>query len=100
MTADCIQQSTDGFGRHQRRGAATQKNTGDDPVGHQLRLLPDRPRKARDKPLFIDFMMADMAVEIAVRAFRQAKRPMQIDPETGIIGTGTDRWRGCFHVRT
>jgi hypothetical protein len=27
--------------------------------------------------------MADMAVEIAIRALRRAERPMDIDPETG-----------------
>ena len=46
MAADRIQQSSDGFRRHQRGRAAAQKNTGDDPVGHQLRLLRYRPRKA------------------------------------------------------
>src|ERR1700712_2026775 len=35
--------------------------------------------------------MADMAVEIAVRAFGRAKRPMHIDAETRFAGIGQER---------
>ena len=43
-------------------------------------LRPER----RKIPLLVDRRSAHMAVEIAIGAFRQAERPMDIDPEPGV----------------
>jgi hypothetical protein len=45
-----------------------------------LQLSPERGGET----LLIRWLMADMAVEVAIRALCRAERPMQVDAEAGI----------------
>ena len=41
-----------------------------------------------DEARLVDGGVAHMAVEVAIRAFRQAERPMDVDAECRIVGRG------------
>ena len=67
---------------HQRRRAAAEKDR-----RHRAgpACAPPWPRsrrlKARANRVLVDGGVADMAVEVAIRAFRQAERPVHVDAE-------------------
>src|SRR3984893_16839048 len=73
-----VGQCSHGLGRHQRRGAATEKHgaycTSGRELGLVLEIAHEGPRPARR----ID-PLADMTVEIAIRTLRPAKRPVNIN---------------------
>ena len=57
-------------------------------------------RYRRYESLFIDRLGADGAVEVAIGAFREAKRPMHIDPEARIgANRGGIRHAALCHAR-
>jgi len=95
--ADRIQDGADGLRLHQRRCAAAEKNrrylAARGARGGGFDLASEGARKS----LFFDRGMADMAVEIAVRTFRQAKRPVHINAE-GLFSLS--RLRGRARVGT
>src|SRR5690606_12531910 len=65
---------------HQRGRAATEENTGENFVGR----APCEVRKLTQKrvlPRVLIDMCGHMAVEVAVRTFRKAKRPMDVEAE-------------------
>jgi hypothetical protein len=43
--------------------------------------MGDLALKSRDETRLIHWLIADMRIEVAIGAFRQAKGPMNIDPE-------------------
>src|SRR5258706_2977127 len=73
-----VEQSSHGLGRHQRRGAATEKHgaylASGGELGLVLEIAHEGPRPARR----ID-TVADVTVEVAVGAFRPAERPVNIN---------------------
>ena len=79
--ADRIQNGADGFRLHQRRRAAAEKDRGDLAIRRARGGGFDLAGKGPGKPFFVDRRMPDMAVEIAIRAFRQAERPVHVDAE-------------------
>ena len=54
--------------------------------GALLEFGPNRGEKAR----LIDAAAPDMAVEVAIRAFRQAERPMDVNAKAGVGNHGSD----------
>ena len=83
MLADRIQDGADGLRLHQRRRAAAEKDRRDGSIRRARRRGFDLARKRARKSLLVDRRVADMAVEIAIRAFRQAERPVHVDAEGG-----------------
>ena len=47
----------------------------------------DLARKRAGKAFFVDRRVPDMAVEIAIRAFRQAERPVHVDAERAVFAS-------------
>ena len=88
---DRLEHRGDGRWLHQRRRAAAEEDRGDGAPRGQLRevfkLARERGRKAR----LVRRLMADVAVEIAIRALRRAERPMHIDAESGCALGNVDR---------
>ena len=81
MLADRIQDGADGLRLHQRRRAAAEKDRGDGSARRARRRGFDLARKGAHKSFLVDRRVPDMAVEIAIRAFRQAERPVHVDAE-------------------
>ena len=75
----------DGRRLHQRRRAAAEKNRRHGAAAGAPRGGGDFGREGAHEPLLVDAAMADMAVEIAIGALRQAERPMDIDPERLVL---------------
>src|SRR5207237_6565144 len=84
-----IQDRADSLRPHQRRRAAAKKDRGHLSARRARRGGFDFAGERARKSFLVDGGMADMAVEIAVRTFRQANRPMQVNAE----GCGLWRWR-------
>src|SRR5438874_13797805 len=85
MLADRIQDGADGLRLHQRGCAATEKDRRDGASRRARRRRLDLTRKRTGKSFLVDRRVADMAVEVAIRALRQAERPMYIDAEGGSL---------------
>ena len=81
MLADRIQDGADGLRLHQRRRAAAEKDRRDGSIRRARRGRFDLARKRAGKSFLVDRRVPDMAVEIAIRAFRQAERPVHVDAE-------------------
>ncbi len=85
-----IEHRGDGRRLHQRRRAAAEEDRGDRAAGYALGGRRDLGREGAGEAFLIDRGVADMAVEVAIRAFRQTERPMDIDAEScGLIVQGT-----------
>src|SRR5436309_7404283 len=93
VLADPIQDRADGLWLHQRWRATAEKNRRYFPArgarGGGFDLARERARKS----FFIDRRVADVAVEIAIRTFRQAKRPVHVNAEG--ICLPVRHLRGC-----
>ncbi len=87
MLADRIQNAADGLGLHQRRRAAAEEDRRDFACTRALRSGFDLAREGADEALLVDGRMANMAVEVAIRTFRQAERPVHVDAE-GFLFSG------------
>src|SRR4051794_11826191 len=81
MPANRIQNRADRLWAHQRRRAAAEKDRGYLPARRARRDGFDFAGERARESLLVDRGMPDMAVEIAVRAFRQAKWPMHVNAE-------------------
>ena len=66
---------------HQRGGAAAEEDRRDGSARHARRGRGDLGRKGGDEPRLVDRLAAYMAVEVAIRTFRQAERPVDIHAE-------------------
>src|SRR5258706_7467355 len=73
-----VEQSSHGFGRHQRRGAATEKHRAYLASGGELGLALEIAHEGARPARRID-TVADVTVEVAVGAFRPAERPVNIN---------------------
>src|SRR5436853_3828141 len=89
--SDRIQNRADGFWLHQRWCAAAKKDRGDFTARRARRGGFDFARKGAGESVLVDRGMADMAVEIAIRALRQAKRPVHVNPEGLLLSAGQGR---------
>ena len=81
---DDVEDRTDGRGLHQRRRAAPEKNTANGPPRSHCRLRRKFLFEGRQIARFVNPVMPDMRIEIAIRAFRGTEGPVHIDPEAGI----------------
>src|SRR5579872_2979761 len=81
MLADRIKDRGHRLRLHQRRRAATEKDRSDVAAAYAACGRLDLARKGAGKAVLVDRGVPDMTVEIAVRAFRQAERPVHIDAE-------------------
>src|SRR5208283_1059009 len=79
---DRIENGADGRRLHQGWRAAAKKNRGNGAALRQLRAVRELRFIGLDKAVIVNRLRAHMAVEIAIRTFGEAKRPMHIDPET------------------
>ncbi len=79
--ADRIQDGADGLRLHQRRCAAAEKNRRYLAARGTRSCGFDLASEGARESFFVDRSVADMAVEIAVRTFRQAKRPVHVNAE-------------------
>jgi hypothetical protein len=81
VSSDRVENGAHGLRRHQRRRAAAEKDRRDFAPRRARGGGLDLPRERTDKSRLVNRRMPDMAVEIAIRAFRQAKRPVHVDAE-------------------
>src|ERR1700736_4752905 len=68
-------------GLHERWSAAAEKDGGDDSIRNTRRRRRDLGCESAHETRLIQFAMAHMAVEIAIGAFREAERPMNVEAE-------------------
>ena len=89
--ANRIQDCTDRLRPHQRGRAAAEKNRGDLAIRCAGRRGFDLARECARKTILVDRGMPDMAVEIAIGAFRQAKRPVHVNAESLAVVARTNQ---------
>ncbi len=75
---------------HQRRSAPAHENAGDGSGPGKIAHCRHFLQEGGDETGLLHRRVADVAVEIAIGAFRRAERPVHIDPETGVHSV-TDR---------
>jgi hypothetical protein len=80
MPADLLEHGGGGLGRHQGRRAAAEEHAGDRPPGNQPGRMTDLGGEGPAPGGVVD-PSGDMAVEVAIGAFRQAERPVDVDAE-------------------
>ena len=85
VLSDRIQNGADRLRLHQRRRAAAEENRRHLAARPACRGGFDLARKGASKTFFVDGGVPDMAVEIAIRAFRQAKRPVHVNAEGFLV---------------
>ena len=83
---DRVDDALHGLRGHQRGGAAAEKHRSHRPARRKPRPMGDFGLERREIARFVDSPAAHVAVEVAIGAFRQAERPMDIDPKAGIGG--------------
>ncbi len=77
---DPLDQRRDRFGRHQRRRAAAEEDRRHDPPACFGSVMVELGEQGAAPTNLVD-RGSDMAVEVAIRAFRLAERPMDVDRE-------------------
>ncbi len=91
---DRLEDRADGGRRHQRRRAAAEEDRAHLASRRQRRAMGDLALESGDEPLFVGRRGADVAVEIAIGALRQAERPVNVNGEPGIAEARQIRHRG------
>src|SRR6185312_8730754 len=81
VLADRVENAGDGAGLHQRRRAAAKEDARHGAAWNALGGRGDFGLEGAQESRLVDRGVADMAVEVAVRALRQAERPVHIDAE-------------------
>src|SRR5262249_5455324 len=71
-----------------RRSAPTEEDRRHRALAHARGRRGDFRRKSAHEPPLIDGGVANMAVEVAIRAFRQAERPVNINSEVARLLQG------------
>ena len=84
VPADGIQDGADGGGLHERWRAAAEEDGGDGALRREFGAMGDLRGEGRNETGLIHRRMADMAVEVAIGAFRGAERPVHIDTEARV----------------
>src|SRR3984893_8961635 len=91
MTCHRFDHAGNRCGSHQRGRAAAEKDSRHD----ALRYTPSRSSnlggKSADPSRLVDLFAADMAIEIAIRTFREAERPVDINAERLCVVAGVTR---------
>ena len=88
VSCDGVEDRADGRGLHQRGRAAAEEDGRDGAARHAVGGRGDLRGKGAREAGLVDGGVAHMAVEVAIRALRQAERPVDIDPEGGLIRGG------------
>ena len=85
MPAHPVEQRRDCLGRHQRGRAAAEEYGAHFAPRHKRGLMVEIGKQCPRPTRLID-RVSDMAVEIAIRAFRAAERPMDVDRQRLVFG--------------
>src|SRR5688500_16294207 len=83
-TADGIEDGAYGLRLHERGSAAPEEHAPDRPARNARRRVRDLALEGAEKTLLIHRLVADMAVEVAIRAFGGPEGPMDIDAKAHI----------------
>src|SRR5215469_7200993 len=75
------------------RIAATKEDGGGGALRHARRHVGEFCRERPHETTLIDRFVADVAVEVAIRTFRQAERPMHIEAERALVVVEGRAWR-------
>src|ERR1700730_2351186 len=94
MPGDLVEDRRDRRRLHQGRRATAEKNAVDGTPARPCRGFRKLGGDGAREPLFIGLFMPHVTVEIAIGTFRQAKRPVYIDGETGVMAAAADRFAG------
>ncbi len=89
MIADRLDDRRDRLGTHEGGRAAAEENRIHRSSRRETGAMREFRAEGREEARFIDRRMPDMAIEIAIRAFRQTERPMDVDAEARIGTEGT-----------
>ena len=81
LPGDRIEHARDRRRLHQRRSAAAEKDRRHRTAAQALGNRPDLGVKGFEETRLVDRLAAHVAVEVAIRTFRQAERPVDIDAE-------------------
>src|SRR5262245_35927812 len=95
MPPDRVEDCSDGRGLHQRWCAAAKEHRRDCAAGSPPRGGGDLGRERAQETRLIDTGVADVAVEIAVRALRETERPVDVDAERGVGWVASSGLREC-----
>ena len=82
------------LGAHERRRSAAKEYRAHRPARRESRPMGNLRLKGREIASLVDRRAAHVAVEVAIRTFRQAEGPMDIDPKSRIGGRGPVGARG------
>ena len=92
----------DTLGRHERGRAAAEEETGDDARTRLRCVMLELGCECRTKAPLLE-VLAHVAVEVAIGAFREAEGPMDVDAETRRVARGSPcpaRLRHALRDRT
>ena len=92
---DRVEDAADGLRAHQRGRAAAEEDRANDPPRRERRPMSDFGPEGREKPALVDRSGANVAIEVAIGAFRQAEWPVDIDPEARIVAGPGPVCRSC-----
>ena len=81
-----LKQAGDRRGLHQRGRPAAQEDAGDFAPRRARGVVGDLGAERVEKARLVHARVADMAVEVAIRALRRAEGPVQVDPEARVAG--------------
>src|SRR6185437_12144428 len=79
MARDGLEDRRHGSGAHQGGCTAAEEDAGDGPAGCEGSEIPKLLQIGGEEARLVDAAVPDMAVEVAIRAFGAAERPMHID---------------------
>ena len=86
VLADSVEDRLHGLRLHQRRRAAAKKNGRDSAARHTLRGRGKLGFESAQEARLVDAAVTDVAVEIAVGAFRQTERPVHVNGKRRLVG--------------
>ena len=98
MFGDGLQHAGDAFRLHQRGRAAAEEDRAHGTAFGEAGAVGEFGRDGGNKTPLIHRLRADVAVEVAIRAFRQAERPVDVNPEAR-IGSGLARHAALCHAQ-
>ena len=84
---------------HERRRTAPEKNARNRPRADQIHRRVDLANVGSEKSSFVPTAETNVAIEIAIRAFLRAERPVRINPERRSIISQPRRLRVSSHAR-
>ncbi len=88
MARDGLENCCNGLRRHQGWGAAAEEDAADASPRRERSEMRKLLQISGEEPRLVDAAMADMAVEVAIRALGPAERPMHVDTERFVTRHG------------